>query len=198
MQIQRTDSARSKEERIYHLLGLGDISIDEEGRVWRHGKRVGKTFSPYRQPRRIDLPDAAGYRIVKLTLTSGKRFSTSAHRIQWVKHHNSIPDGFEINHKDMDKDNNRIENLELATRKENIRHARQNREWRHKNRGEEHDKSILTWEAVRFIREEVGSGRATQKAMADKFGVNPVLISQVMSNKRWKREHDPAFQVSGT
>lgn len=43
------------------------------------------------------------------------------HRAVWEMFNGKIPDGMEIDHIDMDKTNNKIENLRLATRQENSR-----------------------------------------------------------------------------
>ena len=49
------------------------------------------------------------------------------HQLVWMEaNHRFIPDGFEINHIDLDKSNNVIENLELVTHKQNIEHAIEN------------------------------------------------------------------------
>ena len=40
------------------------------------------------------------------------------HRLVWVYHHGEIPEGFTIDHRDMVRDNNKVENLRLATRSE--------------------------------------------------------------------------------
>lgn len=57
--------------------------------------------------------DATGY---YLNSTLRKRM----HRYVWEKHYGSIPDGYEIHHKDFNKSNNNIENLELIKKE---RHA---------------------------------------------------------------------------
>ena len=45
--------------------------------------------------------------------------SYQAHRVVWAILNGDIPQGYFINHKDCDRGNNNIENLELRTRKEN-------------------------------------------------------------------------------
>lgn len=42
------------------------------------------------------------------------------HRVIWVWFNGAIPEGFVINHKDYDRGNNHISNLEIMTQKENI------------------------------------------------------------------------------
>jgi hypothetical protein len=44
-----------------------------------------------------------------------------AHRLIWMLVHGPIPPGMEIDHIDHDHTNNRIDNLRLVTRKENMR-----------------------------------------------------------------------------
>ena len=49
----------------------------------------------------------------------GKYFGRSnarLHRVVWSYHHGSIPPGYEIHHKDEDRSNNQIENLEILER----------------------------------------------------------------------------------
>lgn len=44
------------------------------------------------------------------------------HRAVWIAFNGPIPSGKEINHKNGVKSDNRLENLELCTRKENLHH----------------------------------------------------------------------------
>lgn len=46
-----------------------------------------------------------------------------AHRLVWVHNNGPIPKGVEVNHKDGDKTNNRLDNLELVTHAKNIEHS---------------------------------------------------------------------------
>lgn len=43
------------------------------------------------------------------------------HVYMWEKHNGKIPDGYDVHHKDHDKMNNEINNLELLTRSEHLR-----------------------------------------------------------------------------
>lgn len=45
------------------------------------------------------------------------------HRLVWEAFNGEIPGRLEINHKDLDRANNRLENLELLTHRENVNHA---------------------------------------------------------------------------
>lgn len=179
----------TKHERVLNLLALGDISIDEMGHVWRHGQRTHGTFWAYLKPRRIDYKDTVGYRVCKLSVgENGKRSTVSAHVIQWVKHNGPIPDGLEVNHIDVDKENNRLSNLELLTHRENLQHAyRVKGNW--SCAAETSAATKLTWADVRYIRDAVANKTENQAELAKRFNVTQVSISLIVNRKRWKVDH---------
>ncbi len=84
---------------------LATASNIKRGKVW-----VGDTaFRPvYLQ---IDLVRNAKY--------NRKR----VHRVVWEAFNGPIPERLEINHKDLDRANNRLDNLELVTHQQNVQHA---------------------------------------------------------------------------
>jgi hypothetical protein len=53
-----------------------------------------------------------------------------SHRVMWIYVHGSIPDGYVINHRDGNRRNNRIDNLEAVTQQENVRHAKRSPNYR--------------------------------------------------------------------
>jgi len=57
---------------------------------------------------------STGYR--RIRLRGRIRF---AHRLAWIVVHGPIPDGYDIDHKNMDRADNSIENLRLATNSQN-------------------------------------------------------------------------------
>lgn len=67
-----------------------------------------------------------GYKIVQLVNDNGVRKNVRVHRLVYMAHKGAIPKDLEINHKDENKANNCIENLELMTHKENCNYGTKN------------------------------------------------------------------------
>lgn len=53
----------------------------------------------------------------------GKEYNFMEHRVIWYFLNGSIPAGLQINHKDFDRTNNNIDNLELMTAKDNLNYS---------------------------------------------------------------------------
>jgi hypothetical protein len=53
----------------------------------------------------------------------GKYARVAVHRVMWEAFIGPIPEGLEINHKNLNRADNRLENLELLSHRENIQHA---------------------------------------------------------------------------
>lgn len=64
--------------------------------------------------KKIGCPNNVGY-----TQLSFKGKTTLAHRVIWIMHNGPIPDGYEIDHINRVRNDNRIENLRLLTVAEN-------------------------------------------------------------------------------
>lgn len=109
--------------RAHELVADGTLRVDDEGRIWRcalisHGTRREI------KPRRAETISGKGYLALALQMPDTKRLAkVMAHRIVWETAHGPIPEGMQINHKDLDKSNNRLSNLEVVTPAENIRHS---------------------------------------------------------------------------
>ncbi len=85
----------------------------------------------------------------------------------------------EVNHKDCDKTNNSVSNLEWCSRKQNLEHSYKNGL---KRTGENHGGHKLTQEQV----DEIRSSSLSQKELAKKFKVRQCTISAILRNKLWK------------
>jgi hypothetical protein len=85
---------------------------------WSIDADAGVLFGVRDDP--IGAKSPEGYLLVKPT----QRLRVMAHRVIWEALHGPIPDGFEVNHKNGLKSDNRIANLELVTHAANMEHAR--------------------------------------------------------------------------
>jgi len=92
-----------------------------------------------------------------------------------------LPKGLSVNHKDGNKENNRIENLEYVTPKENIRHAIET--GLRKQRGAFNPTAKLTESQVREIRSRTGE---SGPKLAKEFGVGHFLIYAIQKRRAWK------------
>jgi hypothetical protein len=91
----------------------------------------------------------------------------------------------QVNHKDGNKSNNKLSNLEWSTRSENQKHAYRIG----LKKGLVEDKcslTKLTKTQVNDIREIYRSGLFTQKSIALEYGVDQSLISYIINKKIWR------------
>ena len=91
----------------------------------------------------------------------------------------------QVNHKDGDKTNNDIKNLEWVTAKENVRHAFKMK-LRQGNKGESHPLRKLCNTDIIIIKEAWKKfGYGSQSKMAKYYGVKFSIISAICRNKKW-------------
>lgn len=90
----------------------------EDGRLF--WKKVPKNM-PQRKGKRAGSPSGTGYWAICI---GGKFYKE--HRIVWLMFNGEWPPG-ELDHADLDKQNNRIENLRLATRPQNTHNQKKHR-----------------------------------------------------------------------
>lgn len=97
------------------------------------GEIYRRTRTRYRPVKPFD--NGIGYRRISLyTEANGTKKTLLVHRLVWEAFNGPIPEGLEINHKNRNRSDNRLENLELLTHLENMRYsARLRREERAKN-----------------------------------------------------------------
>jgi len=123
-----------------------------------------------------------GYKQVILCQEANKKPFT-VHRLVLVAFIGPRPRGHDINHKNGNKTDNRLENLEYATKSENMRHAYQVLK-RERARGEDHGNSKLTAEKVLEIRRLAEDG-LDQTEIAARFGITRSNVSAVVCRKSW-------------
>jgi hypothetical protein len=169
------------------VLGFEDIyEVSDQGRVrsfdrvvaFRKGgsKRIkGKILKPL-------SGGARGYAHVCLWRESQCTMA-NVHRIVLEAFVGERPAGYGCNHKDGDKTNNALTNLEWVTYRENTQHARRTGLWRHE--GEDNPTSLLTTVQVLEIRRLARQG-VSQSALGHHFHVNHGTIWSIVHRITWK------------
>ena len=92
------------------------FKIPNVSRVTKNGFKELKSYNRY-----LKRKEGNDYKQVYL-FKEGKRYKRYVHRLVYENFVSDIPHNLQINHKDLNKFNNDINNLELVTQKENIQH----------------------------------------------------------------------------
>jgi len=101
--------------------------------------------------------------------------------IAFVPNPDNLP---EVNHKDLNKLNNRADNLEWCTRIDNMRHASAGGRIVH---GSKHRSAKLSEEKARQIRQMFKENPSlNQTLVARKFGLDSSNICRLLNGKYWK------------
>lgn len=149
---------------------------------WK-GSKLEKVLAPAKTP--------DGYMKTVLIRDDGKKCSWCVHKFVMLAFIGERQEGYEINHINGIKDDNRIENLEYCTRHENLIHAyRMNLKVGMK--GESNPLAKLTDVQVREIREYVANCKKRyygRKELALKYGVSECTIKEVVTFRKNKFAH---------
>ncbi len=117
---------RKNEKAFFDLVNRGVYKIYKNGNIYRCKRKI-RCRNEYRdhKPRLINQMDRDNY--IKIVFGyNGKIINIYAHRVILLYFNGDIPKGFESNHKNNIKNSNRLSNLEVVTRSENMLHAYKN------------------------------------------------------------------------
>lgn len=171
-------------EGIYEVSNFGKVK--RTGRAARTGKgqgggaRIGRILKAQK--------NWGGYHLVQLW-RGGKYKMFLVHRLVAQTFLGPLPDGREVNHKNGNKSDNRVENLEYVTRSENNRHAYRLGLMKNKltGKGESHPLAKLTDEIVIEIRQAFRPYNRScgAVALAQKYGVDASTIHRAIDGRTW-------------
>ena len=144
------------------------------GMMGLYSARTNKVLSPQL--------DKDGYQKVQMMSTDGKRHRYSVHRLI-LENFNPVEgmENLQVNHIDGNKENNKLENLEWTTCKENIQHAIDNN-----LRAKINGASKLTIEQVKeiFVRSHRGEKNVD---LGREYNLHPDSIGKIKNQKLWKQ-----------
>ena len=130
-----------------------------------------------------------GYRVVGLRWTNGrtKRRNWLVHRLVALAFLGEPPsDRPYVNHKNFNTGDNRVENLEWVSPKQNVDHSnRAKRRSPASMVGTKNSNAVLTDADVRYIREQRANGISGLK-LAKSFGISSNQVYEIGHRRAWK------------
>jgi len=161
-------------EMLYEVSNMGNVrSLPKEWKAGWNGvirKHAGFLLKPGKS--------RDGYLTVSLS-KNGKTKHCSVHRI--VLQAFVGESVLDCNHKDGNKENNRLDNLEYCTTRENIKHAY--RTGLKSNKGERGPGAKLNNDIIKNIRENIYG--LTKAELAACYGVSISNIKMIINRKTW-------------
>ena len=131
--------------------------------------------------------DAGGY-LRTMIVIGGRCRTIKMHRLVaqvWIPNPDGLPT---VNHRDFNKENNAVSNLEWMTQEANSKHY-QATGMQPVFRGAQNWKSRLTEDAVREIKYAAScktKRKWGRKALAEKYGVSVAAIKDVLRGRSWR------------
>lgn len=175
----------TKDIYIEQFLLNPNFLVKEDGTIWTKRTTNGAGILPkgiYR-PVKIRV-NTKGYAYINYTPRKGSRktrttIKLSVHRIIFHKFISPLHKNLVINHKNGIKNDNRVDNLELVTPKENIIHSI------HILKKSPIRNYKITKEIAELIREDRKSG-FTYSELIKKYSLCKSSISYIINHKIWK------------
>ncbi len=161
-------------EGLYQISNLGRVkSLKRRVRIGSYERTVPEKY--------LTHFDVLGYDIVVLHKKS-KKYTAGVHRLIALHFIDNPENKPQVNHKDGNKKNNSIENLEWATSQENIQHSHDTG-LTHTPRGSAHYRAQFHEHTIMKIR--ALAKHLSQRVLANIFNCCQADISNIVNYKRW-------------
>lgn len=168
--------------KLRRLKDFPGYAVSRDGRVWGC-KGTHNDIVPWRELRlRVD---PYGYPLIGLWRDK-KQVMKKVHRLVWDAYNGCLPVGMTVNHKDGDKTNNAIENLEVLSQSDNMKHAWKTGLMKNRAVGERVNKGKFTSAQVLEIRKLYATGNYSMPALARQFDTWSSSICDIVNRKTWK------------
>ncbi len=155
-------------ENMFSVSSLGRVRRDADGQI------------------RKEIISDTGYRYASLyckRVNGKKKATATVHSLVAAAFLGPRPDGFQVNHKDGDKANNTVGNLEYLTPSENTRHALRNG-LRSTPKGTAHWNVKLTPEQVGWIRRV--AWHYSHPDIAYLCNVHTSVVKKIIRGESWR------------
>lgn len=157
------------------VYGFGDYLCNEQGEIYSLKRnKIMKTHN-----------DKDGYKQLRLTIEKGKAITVKVHRLiaqTFIPNQENKPC---VNHKNGNKKDNTVTNLEWCTTKENNTHARQTGLLN--DCGVNNTRAVCNEETLKEIRRLISEGK--RNVEIEKItGISNGTISNIRRKKRYKEK----------
>ena len=190
---KRTNNGEWKEYPECHTYGA-----NAKGEICSFNyKNTGRT------EKLIQHTDEDGYLYVRMII-NGKKVKRLSHRVVLSCFSNEVMKDKEVNHKNGIRNDNRLENLEWCTHKENVIHSFEVLNKKNSEKqiefakeffsGENNPKAKITKEIARKIIEDRNRGMLL-KELKEKYNISISQISAICRGKYWDIDNPELLEV---
>ena len=172
-------SEMTKDEYIAWNISEGNIIVDtERGKVFRTRGQRGTKLD---EPKEMNGSNVNGYLCVSIR-NGDTKISCRVHRIVWIAAHGIIPDGYVIDHINNNKQDNRIENLQMLTPEENSHKARKDGLYLTQENSHSAKISDEVHDLIQYI---YGNSEISIRQLSEMFGISKSRVHQIIHDKGW-------------
>lgn len=178
--IIEVDKDMTRDEWIVTALSAGYIFTDiNTGDVYRTRGQGGRILKIPEKLKGTILP--SGYKVISIKMNGHKK-QCRINRVIWISAYGIPPDGYVVDHKNNDKLDNRLSNLQAITQKDNSTKAREDELYRV---GDDSPQSKISGKEHKNIAEMYFFGNKTMKEIAQHYGLSQSRIQQIIREKEW-------------